>query len=586
MAWIVTRRNRHGEVTSYQVKWRTGGGRKGDPQSERFDDEIAAEIFKKAVDDNGNNWPPGWVKGLGYIDQAAATEDELRYRFDNYARESVKNRTGVEDRYKDAIRKELETYILPTFGNCDVRSTEHFSKATVSAWVNTMAKTKVWRGSQHKLMSPKTLKNLHGLLSSILKEAVQEEPPLRARNPCDLTRLPRVDDDGADDDDEDMTFLLPEEVEAVASEFTQPQGKRLVRDLYSTGARWGEITALGKRHVFRDVSDGKPKVRIARAWKRQEGGGYYLGKPKSKASRRRIRIPETTWQGYVDAGLSSLSPNDLIYHNGKGGRLPYSTFYDWWVAAVARAHEAGTLPSEKHPTPHDLRHSHVAALISAGHSLTYVQRRLGHESITTTSDQYGHLLPEADDAAMETIEKALRSGEDPDDLVLPESDDARKVFVLRLRGQSEQGFWDLDTAEAVAEQWRLDGGTAVAVEAWSMDWWVRNVPGGLKKVHARPPERAEIWQVGPAVYRADGTEQLVRQGDHVPRSMWLWEWEPQFTDQPVVRRAEHRPNGTTEASAWGRDREAVVVGYSEAKASALQKCGDNPELDSWTRDAV
>ncbi|MHA5049511.1 hypothetical protein [Streptomyces sp. SD15] len=74
-----------------------------------------------------------------------------------------------------------------------------------------MAKTKVWRGSVHKEMSPKTLKNLHGLLSSILREAMQEEPPLRARNPCELVRLPRTDDDGVDDDgdDEDMSFLLP-----------------------------------------------------------------------------------------------------------------------------------------------------------------------------------------------------------------------------------------------------------------------------------------------------------------------------------------------------------------------------------------
>lgn len=81
-----------------------------------------------------------------------------------------------------------------------------------------MAKTKVWRGSQHKPMSPKTLKNLHGLLSSILADAVQAEPPSRARNPCELTRLPRLDEDGENDDGgEHMEFMSPDEVEGIVS---------------------------------------------------------------------------------------------------------------------------------------------------------------------------------------------------------------------------------------------------------------------------------------------------------------------------------------------------------------------------------
>ncbi|MHA5049512.1 hypothetical protein [Streptomyces sp. SD15] len=105
------------------------GARTGPFQSERFDDEPSAEVFKKAVDDNKQQWPPGWVKGKGYIDPAAG--DDARYVFETYALESIKNRTGVEDYYRDAIEKELRTYLLPTFGNCDVRSTEHFSKATV-----------------------------------------------------------------------------------------------------------------------------------------------------------------------------------------------------------------------------------------------------------------------------------------------------------------------------------------------------------------------------------------------------------------------------------------------------------------------
>lgn len=41
---------------------------------------------------------------------------------------------------------------------------------------------------------------------------------------------------------------------------------------------------------------------------------------------------------------------------------------------------------------HDLRHSHIALLIHQKKHVT-IKERLGHSSITTTIDVYGHLLP-------------------------------------------------------------------------------------------------------------------------------------------------------------------------------------------------
>ncbi|MFD5063017.1 hypothetical protein [Streptomyces sp. NPDC058394] len=109
--------------------------RTGEQQTECFDDEDSAKVFRDAVDEAGQHWPPGWVKGKGYIDPTAT--DELRYRFDRWAVESVENRTASK-RYKQQRIRALEMYMFPTFGNCDIRSAEHFSKATVGAWVNKM----------------------------------------------------------------------------------------------------------------------------------------------------------------------------------------------------------------------------------------------------------------------------------------------------------------------------------------------------------------------------------------------------------------------------------------------------------------
>ncbi|MGW1544064.1 hypothetical protein ACWCPM_28130 [Streptomyces sp. NPDC002309] len=124
MAYVKAMENADGEVTSYRVRWRKGGARDGLGESERFDgDEVgreAAELFCAAVNDAGQDWPPGWVKGKGMIVPDAA--DDSEYRFDRYAAESVNHRTGVEDRYRDACHGELARYINPTFGNCDVHA--------------------------------------------------------------------------------------------------------------------------------------------------------------------------------------------------------------------------------------------------------------------------------------------------------------------------------------------------------------------------------------------------------------------------------------------------------------------------------
>ncbi|MGW2580857.1 tyrosine-type recombinase/integrase [Streptomyces virginiae] len=413
MASVHARKNRAGEITSYQVKWRDGGGRDGAWQSETFDsdDEQAAEVFKAEVDRAGNRWPPGWVKGRGYIAAEQAADDAYRFRV--YATRVIDNRTGIEDRYREACHKELKKWIFPTFGECDVRSVEHFSGDTVRAWVRRLEQTKVLRGRmpdgspKAKPMSPKTIRNLHGLLSSILNEAVRAEPPLRNRNPCELTNLPRIDDSGADDE-EDVTFLTPQEVHGLRSCFTLRQDQLMVDVKYGTGLRYSELTALAPMCLI-EPEGPQAKLRVRRAWKRLAGGaGYYIGTPKTKRSRRTIRVSKSVTVALAELEESAALEAEGLYFTGdQGQRLHYSTFGDRWGRAVKRAKEAGLLPRHKYPTPHDLRHSHAAALISAGHPLTYVQRRLGHESIKTTSDLYGHLLPEVDDDAMATIETVM-----------------------------------------------------------------------------------------------------------------------------------------------------------------------------------
>lgn len=59
-----------------------------------------------------------------------------------------------------------------------------------------------------------------------------------------------------------------------------------------------------------------------------------------------------------------------------------------WRPAVDRAKTKGLTKS---PRIHDLRDTCASWLIGAGRPLPAVQAHLGHESIQTTSDVYGHL---------------------------------------------------------------------------------------------------------------------------------------------------------------------------------------------------
>lgn len=589
MAYVSARANSAGIVTSYQVRWRQAGGRDGKDESERFLDSTAAEAFRDEVNLAGQRWPAGWVKGKGYITEAgsgADVEGDEQYRFRVFSTREIGLRTGIEEHYRQACYRDLEKWIFPTFGECDVRSVEHFSSDTIRLWVRQLEQTLVQRGQTPKVgrpkmrkMSPKTIRNLHGLLSSILEAAVKAEPPLRERNPCKLTTLPRTDDDGTSaEDGEDIEFLTPEEVEGVISRLKRRSDQLLAIVKYGTGLRWGEITSLAPMCVPDQGQSGK--LRVRRAWKKDGHGGYYIGTPKTKRSRRTIRISATVVTALIELGLSTLGEETLFFTNDEGGRLHYSSFHDRWNRAVKAAKTDGVLPREKHPTPHDLRHSHAAALISAGHSLTYVQRRLGHESIKTTSDTYGHLLPEADDEAMETIERSLRGGQTPTEVVLEAGADAIGGMVYVAQVDVPVGFRDQDVAREVVEQWHLDTGRPARLETWSMSWWRRSAPGGRNALRDSVPDRVWVVSAGPALFQPDGEQVLTGPAEHEVSGRWVWEWESRYTDEPAVSRVEWLPGAEslTVAETWGTDEAAVRAAFAQALEDARRVCRHAPDV--------
>lgn len=173
----------------------------------------------------------------------------------------------------------------------------------------------------------------------------------------------------------------------------------LVALLAGTGLRWGEATALQPEDF--DLDGHSPTVRVSRAWKKGASGPY-LGAPKSRRGIRTVTLG-TSLVELLRPLVEATARGDLVFTSPAGSRVQSQHFaYRVWRPALERA-------GLDHLRVHDLRHTHASWLIAAGVSLPVIQRRLGHESIKTTVDVYGHLAPDAHAGAAEAADLAMSS---------------------------------------------------------------------------------------------------------------------------------------------------------------------------------
>ncbi|OIK02711.1 hypothetical protein BIV25_03125 [Streptomyces sp. MUSC 14] len=400
MASILTNQLKDG-ACSYTVRWYAGGARSGDRQRETFDDLKTAERFRDLVNGHGQQWPPGWVKGEGFVepDESEVPDAEM---FSAYAHAYVGLLTDISDHTRINYTRFIDRHMVPWFGELTVSDRgSRLTRDHVSQWILDLQNGK--RGPLHdpgtvrRPYAPKTIANLHGLLFSILQSAVESDPSLRDSNPCQHTRLPK-----GNETEDDEVFLEPEEY-AVLRAHLRADAVDIIDALVSTGLRWGEVTALQSRD-FTFVSK-RPTLRVQRAWKRHgEGGGTFLGAPKTKKSRRTLVLTPDQVKLFKRLCLGK-KPDELVFTAPEGGAWHSGVFHAHrWKPALDAANKAGLT---KRPRIHDLRHTHASWLIAGKVPLPVIQARLGHESITTTVDRYGHLLESSDDEVVAAVKWAM-----------------------------------------------------------------------------------------------------------------------------------------------------------------------------------
>jgi integrase len=239
--------------------------------------------------------------------------------------------------------------------------------------------------------APATVRKAYQLLAAALDAAV--ESGLIGRSPCRGVKLPRIETSA------EIRFLDAAEISLLAGTIDSRYSAMVLAAAY-TGLRFSELRALRV-----DRFDALRRTIRVVASVVESRGQFYFEEPKSEASRRTVRVPPFLVEVLAAHLATHSDGSGLIFSAPSGGPIRRSNFRRRiWLPAV----EASV---GRPCTFHDLRHSHAALLIAQGEHPKVIQERLGHASIKTTLDTYGHLLEGLDEAAADRLEATFATAD-------------------------------------------------------------------------------------------------------------------------------------------------------------------------------
>jgi len=245
-------------------------------------------------------------------------------------------------------------------------------------------------------LSPKTVRNIHGMLHKSLADAVKWGRVLR--NAADAAEQPRKATP-------EMRVWASEDMRAFLEHV---RGDRLLAAwhvLTTTGMRRGEL--LGLR--WSDIDLGRECLSI-RQTRTVVKSSPETGSPKTSKGTRTIALDPATVAALRShrrrqseerlAWGAAWKDTGLVFVREDGEAIHPERFSSWFQQHVRRA----GLPLIR---LHDLRHSYATAVIRAGVPLKVVSQRIGHASPAITMAIYQHVLPGDDEVAARVGAKAI-----------------------------------------------------------------------------------------------------------------------------------------------------------------------------------
>ena len=267
-----------------------------------------------------------------------------------------------------SYQSNLDSHIEPFFG---ARQLAEVTLASVQEFIKALL---------GKGLSAKTIGNVIVILKEMFKHAVQWGH-LDA-NPVQYVERPRGED-------KEMDVFTPEEVRRLLDAQEEPL-RTLLLTAVLTGMRQGELFGL----QWEDIDFARHQVHVRRSlWHGT------LGTPKSRRSRRAIDMPPTLEQALQQ--LSTTRRSEFVFCSERGTPLDADNFRHREFPAALRRAELRRIRF------HDLRHTYTSLLIAHGAHPKYIQAQLGHASIQTTLDRYGHLMPQLHQAEAQKLDQLV-----------------------------------------------------------------------------------------------------------------------------------------------------------------------------------
>lgn len=319
-----------------------------------------------------------------YLDSALG-----KVRFDEWLPQAEAARINRRPSTRARDESYYRNLIVPTFGSIPLSSIQPLQ---VQHWIAGLAENGY---------ASATIRKAYQLLCRTFDAAVHSG--VISRTPCRGIQLPA-------DNTAEMRFLSPTEIHDLADAI-HPRFRTLVLTGAYTGARFGELAALR----VDEFNAEDHHIQILRSLS-EVNGKLHFGEPKTRAARRRVTLPPWLTESLTEhIARWQADQGELVFTSPGGGALRRSFRRRYWKPAV--------LDSVGEPMRfHDLRHSHVALLIDQGAHPAVIAARLGHTSVKTVLDVYGHLYEGLDREAAENLKAPWSTSRRPSQSRLSERD--------------------------------------------------------------------------------------------------------------------------------------------------------------------